>query len=231
VVRARVNNRNGKSPDPQGFHTLIVEPREVAAAGLERVLQRNGIPVTGIAEDGGQALSLVRTTRPAVILIDLDLPDMSGVQAGKRILRQSPWVTVMAITRGKDDPAVRRALLAGFDGHVDLDAPGSEVAGSIRRSPERPGPVFAHIAPPEEPQEDGWVPSGHLTDREREVLRLLAVGLRNDRIAEMLFLSPHTVRTHVQNIRTKLGVRSRLEAAVFAIKHGLAEGGGEARTA
>jgi two-component system, NarL family, response regulator LiaR len=225
-----MNDRNGNR-DPQGFHTLIVEPREVAAAGLERVLQRNGIPVTGIAEDGGQALRLVRTTRSAVVLIDLDLPDMSGVQAAKCVLRQSPWVRVMAITRGKDDPAVRRALLAGFDGHVDLDAPGSEVAGSIRRGGERPGPVLAHIASPEEPLGEGWLPSGHLTDREREVLRLLAVGLRNDRIAEMLFLSPHTVRTHVQNIRTKLGVRSRLEAAVFAIKNGLAEPDGEARTA
>jgi two-component system, NarL family, response regulator LiaR len=225
-----MNDRNGNR-DPQGFHTLIVEPREVAAAGLERVLQRNGIPVTGIAEDGGQALRLVRTTRSAVVLIDLDLPDMSGVQAAKCVLRQSPWVRVMAITRGKDDPAVRRALLAGFDGHVDLDAPGSEVAGSIRRGGERPGPVLAHIASAAEPLGEGWLPSGHLTDREREVLRLLAVGLRNDRIAEMLFLSPHTVRTHVQNIRTKLGVRSRLEAAVFAIKNGLAEPDGEARTA
>ncbi len=226
-----MKNENGQNRDTRGFHTLIVEPREVAAAGLERVLQRNGIPISGIAEDGGQALDLVRATRPAVVLIDLDLPDMSAVQAGKRILRQSPWVRVMAITRGKDDPAVRRALLAGFDGHIDLDAPGSQVADPIRRGGEHPGPVLAHIAPPEEPLEDGWVPSGHLTDREREVLRLLAVGLRNDRIAEMLYLSPHTVRTHVQNIRTKLGVRSRLEAAVFAIKHGLAEPGGEARTA
>jgi two-component system, NarL family, response regulator LiaR len=226
-----MNNTNGQKPDPRGFHTLIVEPREVAAAGLERVLQRNGITVAGIAEDGGQALRLARTTQPGVVLIDLDLPDMSGVQAGKRILRQSPWVRVLAITRGKGDPAVRRALLAGFDGHVDLDAVGSEVAASIRRSDERPGPVLPHIAATEEQLEDDWVPSGHLTDREQEVLRLLAVGLRNDRIAEILFLSPHTVRTHVQNIRTKLGVRSRLEAAVFAIKHGLAEPGGEARTA
>lgn len=210
---------------------MIVEPREVAAAGLERILQRNGITVAGIAENGGQALRMVRTTRPAVVLIALDLPDMSGVQAGKRILRQSPWVRVMAITRGKGDAASKRALLAGFDGHVDVDAVGSEVADSIWRSGGRPGPALSPLAPAEEPEEYGWVPSGHLTDREREVLRLLAVGLRNDRIAEILFLSPHTVRTHVQNIRTKLGVRSRLEAAVFAIKHGLAEPGDEARTA
>jgi NarL family two-component system response regulator LiaR len=219
-------NGNGESPDSRGLHTLIVEPREVAAAGLESVLQRNGITVTGIAEGGGQAIRMVRTTRPAVVLIALDLPDMSGVQAGKRILRQSPWVRVMAITRGNDDPMKRRALLAGFDGHVDLDAVGSEVAGSIRRGGERSG-ALTHLSS----DEDAWVPPGNLTEREREVLRLLAVGLRNNRIAELLFLSPHTVRTHVQNIRTKLGVRSRLEAAVFAIKNGLAEAGGEARTA
>lgn len=205
--------------------TLIVEPREVTAVGLECILQRNGIAVAGIARNGGEAISMASVTRPAVVLLGLSLPDMSPIRAGKQILRQSREVRVLALAHGSDEAAAGRVLLAGFHGQVSVDADGSEIAGTVRRAAVGEG-----ITASAERSPDGWTLGAQLTDRELEVLGLLAIGLRNDQIAGRLYLSPHTVRTHVQNIRTKLRVRSRLEAVLLAIRCGLAEPG-QARSA
>jgi DNA-binding NarL/FixJ family response regulator len=205
--------------------TLIVESREVIAVGLERILQLNGIAVTGIAKGGGDAIHMAAATRPSVVLLGLNLPDMSPVRAGKQILRQTGQVRVLALTHGEANAEAGRLLLAGFDGHVSVEAGGAEIARAIKR-----------IASGDEgmarlrSEESSFNGSDQLTKRELEVLGLLAIGLRNDQIAERLFLSPHTVRTHVQNIRMKLRVRSRLEAVLMAIRWGLAEPG-EAQSA
>jgi DNA-binding NarL/FixJ family response regulator len=226
-----VSRRNGHRTPSRGG-VLVVEPSDVLAAGLEQVLRGNGVDVVAIARDDEQAIRLVDSTRPAVVLIDLD-PAGAGLRLGIEIMRTDPGTKVAALAHGHEAEAVRGARQAGFHGHVSLRASGFEIARSIERIRRGQPRVLAHLGPSSEPQPagEGWFLSSQLTDREREVLRLLAVGLSNDRIAELLFLSPHTVRTHVQNIRTKLGVRSRLEAAVFAIRSGLAELSAEARSA
>jgi DNA-binding NarL/FixJ family response regulator len=208
--------------------TLIIEPREVTAAGLESVLRRNGIAVAGIARDGSEGVVMASATKPSVVLLDVNLPDMSAVRTAKQILKQGGHIRVLALADATDEAIVGRFLLAGFHGQVRVDADGMEIAAAVRRAAV---PVQTPLPPgPEEVSTDSPESSERLTSRELEVLRLLAIGLRNDQIAGKLYLSPHTVRTHVQNIRRKLGVRSRLEAVLLAIRWGLAEPG-EARSA
>jgi DNA-binding NarL/FixJ family response regulator len=228
-----VSRRNGNGRRPHaGSRAVVVEPSDVLAAGLERVLLNNGVDVVGIARDAEEAVSLTSATQPDVVLVDLEHPDTTGPRVGADVVRARPETKIAGLTQGDDAEGARRARQAGYHGHISVRASGFEIARSIDRILRGQPKVLAHIAhsADHESTDESWILSGHLTDREREVLRLLAVGLRNDRIAELLFLSPHTVRTHVQNIRTKLGVRSRLEAAVFAFRTGLAEPA-EARSA
>jgi DNA-binding NarL/FixJ family response regulator len=225
-------NGNGRRSHT-GSRTVILEPSDVLAAGLERVLLQNGFDVVGIARDPEAAMRLTDATSPDVVLVDVELPDMAGAQVRSDLMRTRPEMRVVGLVHAEDSGAALRARQAGFHGHISLRASGSEIARSIDRILTGQPRVVAQIAPSSESAraDASWLLSKQLTEREREVLRLLAVGLRNDRIAEILFLSPHTVRTHVQNIRTKIGVRSRLEAAVFAIRTGLAEPGAKARSA
>jgi NarL family two-component system response regulator LiaR len=225
------NGHTGRASD--GRRTLIVEPIEVLAVGLEQILVRNGVKVVGIASHGQEALRLTVTTRPAIVVVDLDLPDVSGIRAGVDIIRTRPGTKVAILSDGRDAEVAGRAREAGLHGHISLRASAFEISRSIDLMLKGEPRILAHLAasPEAADPDEPWFVAKQLTDREREVLRLLAVGLRNDRIAELLFLSPHTVRTHVQNIRTKLGVRSRLEAAVLAIRSGLADPGAEAQSA
>jgi DNA-binding NarL/FixJ family response regulator len=227
----------GASNGSAGVRVLIVESRELIAAGLEHILNRNGVDVVGLAAEGREAIPVARATAPDLVLMHLDLPDMSGIQVGRRLLYMSPAIKLLLLTEVDDGDGMRRALEAGFHGCLSLTSSVSRIVRSIERVGAGEDVWPRHLASDSDlaqvtnEDEYAYLLSTQLTDREREVLRLLAVGMRNDRIAEVLFVSPHTVRTHVQNIRTKLRVRSRLEAAVFALRHGLAKPGLEARSA
>lgn len=220
-----------------GLRVLIVESRELIAAGLEQILGRNGVDVVGLAAEGREAIPVARATAPDLVLLHLDLPDMDGIQVGRRLQYLSPGIKLLLLTEVDDEDGMRRAQEAGFHGCLSLTAPVSRIIRSIELVGAGEDVWPRHLASASDlaqvrsEDEHAYLLSTQLTDREREVLRLLAVGMRNDRIAEVLFVSPHTVRTHVQNIRTKLRVRSRLEAVVFALRHGLAKPAIEARSA
>jgi two-component system, NarL family, nitrate/nitrite response regulator NarL len=221
-------------PDRGGtecLRILIVDDHRLFADALRASLEGQGMDVVAVATNASEAFAAVRRERPNVVLLDLGLPDMSGVQVGVKLVQERPESKVLALTALNDARAVREALRAGFHGYLTKDIPMSQLVSSIRAAVE--GQVViphrlaraATGARSAEEQTAGLL-AEQLTSREREVLGLLVAAARGDEIAKLLSVSPNTVRTHIQSILSKLGVHSRLEAATFAIRNGLVSASG-----
>lgn len=200
-------------------HTLFAEAIRVALEGL-------GMSVVGIVSSGTEALAAVERSMPDLILMDTGLPEGSGLSAGHAILERWPAARIVALTAQEDRFAVDEALRLGFRGYVSKDISVSKFANWIRMVldghlvfPQRVPPVRSGMS---QDDEVGLL-SGHLSRREGEVLTLLVQGADGATMASRLGISRNTVRTHVQNILTKLQVHSRLEAATFAVRHRLVE--------
>ena len=198
---------------------------------MQAILREHGFDVVGIASSGREAVAMARATRPDSVVMDIVLPDMDGLAAGGIILGELPNTRIIAMT-GVDHPdVVREALRSGFNGCLMKHATMPDVVGALIASShnqavipmEIASAIVAESAPRSKDRE--W-PSvlKQLTPREREVLSLLAEGMSGKDIAESLFLSRNTVRTHIQNILTKLQVHSRLQAAALATRHGIVGG-------
>jgi DNA-binding NarL/FixJ family response regulator len=205
---------------------LIVEDHMLLAEGIRRVLQENGVDVVGIATSGKQALDLAIQTKPNIVLMDIDLPDMDGIETGRRMADRLPGTRIVALTGLDDQVLIREAMLNGFHGYLHKHAPTSDLIESLVLGgtgqavmPQKAAQNLASNVPRDEPSR--MATAGRLTARERDVLGLLVNGSDTADIARRLFLSPNTVRTHVQNILSKLQVHSRLEAASYAVRHGL----------
>jgi DNA-binding NarL/FixJ family response regulator len=179
--------------------------------------------VVGIATTGAESRELVNDLRPDLILVDIGLPDESGLVAGRRILEEHPEAKVVALTALLSPATVREAVRLGFHGYITKDTPVSRFASSLRAVldgqvvfPRRLASALGR------PRDDGFdLLAAQLTARELEVLGLMAEGLSGTDIARKLGISTNTVRTHIQSILTKLQVHSRLEAVAFALRRGL----------
>jgi two-component system, NarL family, nitrate/nitrite response regulator NarL len=179
-----------------------------------------------MAQTGEDALHAVRDRAFDVILVDIGLPDGSGLAVGSRILEERPAAKLLAVT-GFDDPqAVKEALRVGFRGYVTKDVRAKRFVSAIKAVldgkvviPQQLASAVGGARSPED--RHAALLAQQLTDREREVLALLVEGAGGAEIAERLSISTNTVRTHVQSVLTKLQVHSRLEAATFAVRHGL----------
>jgi DNA-binding NarL/FixJ family response regulator len=188
-------------------------------AGLRSFFEvQDGIEVTGEAGTAEQALALVATTKPDVVLMDLMLPGMSGIEAVRRITADHPDVKVLVLTSFAGDDTVIEAVRAGAAGYLLKDIKPSELAGALRTvhaggAPLDPQVAAAVMRNVSEPDPE------HLTPREREVLDLIARGLSNRLIARELALSEKTVKAHVSAILSKLGVADRTQAALWAVRH------------
>ena len=203
---------------------LIVDDHTLFADAIAIQLEDVGMEVVGRAANGTQAIEEARRTEPDVVLMDLALPDQSGLSAGRAILEERPTTRVVVLTALEDRAVADEALRLGFRGYLTKDTPvarfveaiGSVCEGEIvlpqrlRATARRPG-GDADVA----------LLASLLTSREREVLALLVEGADGGTIAGRLGISRNTVRTHVQSILTKLQVHSRLEAATFAVRHRL----------
>jgi DNA-binding NarL/FixJ family response regulator len=209
---------------------LIVDDHALFSEALGPLLEQNGMEVLGIAGSGAEALEAVRRERPEVVLVDLGLPDMTGLALGREILDEEPEAKVLAVT-GMDHARVAREVLqAGFHGFLTKDTPLPQFIRSVKAVMEGqvinlPRRESRRTAAGDEDQRDAALLAGQLTPRELEVLEILVHGGSNAEIARQLQLSPNTVRTHVQSILTKLQVRSRLEAAAFAVRFGIVRTG------
>jgi DNA-binding NarL/FixJ family response regulator len=209
------------------IRVLIVDDHVVVREGLRAFLElQEGIEVVAEAADGQQALTQAELHHPDVVLMDLVMPRLAGVEAMRELRRRLPEIRVVALTSFLDDERLLPAIQAGAAGYLLKDAEPDEVTRAIRAAHEG----NAIIAPAaaarlvEAIAHDGPSPREKLTAREREVLELIAHGRSNKRIALELGISEKTVKAHVGRVLAKLGVADRTQAALFAVREGLVAG-------
>jgi two-component system nitrate/nitrite response regulator NarL len=205
---------------------LIIDDHRLFADALHPILRSGGFEVVGIASSTAEAWEMARAEAPEVVLLDLGLPDGDAVQLGKDILDVVPGVRIFVLTGMNDGPIVREALTAGFHGYLTKDMRADQVMASVTNSEDGQVVLSRTLAlaangstSPE--QRAAEVRAAALTPRERDVLSLLIQGADTTIIASTLYLSPKTVRTHVQRVLEKLGVHSRVEAVSYAVRFGV----------
>ncbi len=207
---------------------IICDDQAIVRDGLEMLLKLEpDIEVVGVAEDGAAAVEMVAKKAPDLVLMDLKMPIMNGVEATRQIRTKYPDVKVLVLTTYEDDKWVFDAIQAGASGYLLKDTPRDELVKAIRGTvtgrtymdPSVAGKVLQQVSIHQ--TQPATLITSKLTEREIEVLRLIARGLSNADISDQLFLSEGTVRNHVSAILAKLGVSDRTQAAVIAIQHGL----------
>lgn len=207
---------------------IICDDQAVVRDGLELLLKLEGdIEVVGLAQDGAQALELAAQTTPDLVLMDLKMPGMNGVEATRRLCALYPQLKVLVLTTFDDDEWVFDAIRAGASGYLLKDTPREKVIEALRGTaagktyvdPAVAGKLLGQVANRQE--RPATLITDKLTGREVEVLRLIARGLSNAEIAGTLHLSEGTVRNHVSTLFSKLDVADRTQAAILAIRHGL----------
>ena len=209
--------------EPTPIRIMIVDDHLMVRDGLRMFLSNyDDLEVVAEAEDGAQAVELCSETRPDVVLMDLLMPTLDGPAATARICKTYPQIQVIALTSFVEEDLIRRAMRAGAIGYLLKDVNPSNLAEAIRAA-HRGQPTIDSAAArvlalaARQPLSPGT----DLTPREREVLPLLVAGETNKGIGEALSLSPSTVRQHVSNILSKLGAKTRTEAATLAMRHNL----------
>ena len=201
---------------------LIADDHFVVRQGLSTLLvPRNGMEVVGEAANGREAVDLARTLRPDVILMDMMMPEMDGPQAIVLIKADNPKARIVVLTSFGESDQVAAAIKAGALGYLLKDSSPDDLFHAIRSAAQ------GKMAMPQEllltlmqPQPTASTGLDQLTERETEVLKLVAQGLSNRKIGEMLAISTTTVRTHVSSLLSKLGFANRTQLALFAAEHG-----------
>lgn len=207
---------------------LLCDDQAVIRDGLEMLLQlEKDFQVVGSAQDGFEAVELAAKKSPDLILMDLKMPGMNGIEATREICKKHPNIRILVLTTYDDDEWVFDAIRAGASGYLLKDTPRQKIIEAIRGTmdgksfvdPAVAGKLLNQVVSNQ--TQPASVLTGKLTERELDVLRLLAKGMTNTDIAAQLHLSEGTVRNHVSAILEKLGVSDRTQAAVIAIQHGL----------
>jgi DNA-binding NarL/FixJ family response regulator len=210
----------------QRIRVLLVDDHAVVRQGLRTFLElQDDIDVVGEAADGAQAVAAADRLSPDVVLMDLLMPVMDGLTAIAAIRAKHPTTENVAVTSFIEEDKVTAALEAGATGYLLKDAEADEVAGAIRAAyagETHLDPAVARLlAQRMRERRAAPQPAEPLTEREREVLSLVATGASNKEIAAQLFISERTARTHVSNILGKLALASRTQAALYAVEHKL----------
>jgi DNA-binding NarL/FixJ family response regulator len=217
--------------DPSGdrrtagrLRVVIADDHPFYRDGLTKLLTASGVDVVAQAPNGEAAIRAVEEAAPDVVVMDLNMPGMSGVEATRRLTERAPQTRVLVLSVSAQEVDVTDAILAGASGYVLKESPVEEVVAGIQAAAAGHALLSPRIAMlllqrvRERAQAEREVPGVHISSRELEVLKLLAEGKANHEIAAALFISPSTVRNHVGNILMKLQVENRVQAAVRAVR-------------
>jgi DNA-binding NarL/FixJ family response regulator len=208
---------------------LLVDDHDLFRTGLRNLLEERGVQVAGEAGAGDEAVRLVRELAPDVVVMDLHMPGMSGIDAIKQIAATAPLTRVLVLTISDQDEDVLHAILAGACGYLLKDASvddlirGIEAAavGESLVSPAIAGKVLQQVRATAASPEAAETIHAELSQRELDVLKLIANGNDNAMIAAELHISPKTVKNHISNILMKLQIENRIQAAVYAVRSGI----------
>ena len=213
---------------------LLVDDHAILRQGTAELLKREpGLEVVGQAGNGNEAIELAGALRPDVVVMDIRMPGMSGIEATRQIRQSWLSVQVLVLTAHDDEPYIFSLLEAGASGYLLKNAPVSDLVTAIRQVHAGESPLHPSIArkivarmsgtraPADAGTPDGIPTPEELTPRELEVLQMLAQGLSNRAIAEALYISDRTVQAHLTSIYAKMGVQTRLDAVLTAMRRGL----------
>jgi DNA-binding NarL/FixJ family response regulator len=210
---------------------LICDDQALVRAGFRKLLEAEpGIEVVGEAEDGAEAIAKAEELAPDVVLMDVRMPKLSGIEATRRLAESLPSTRIIMLTVSDEEDDLYEAIKAGATGYLLKEISIEEVADAVRAviqgqtliSPSMASKLIQEFnALAKRADEKQQVPAPKLTDRELEVLKLVAQGLTNREIADQLYISENTVKNHVRNILEKLHLHSRMEAVVYAVREKL----------
>jgi DNA-binding NarL/FixJ family response regulator len=204
------------------IRVVLVDDHRLVRAGLQSLLDAcDDIEVVGSAADGQEALELVAEVEPDVVLMDLSMPRMGGVEATRRLLAANPALQVVVLTSFSDQEQVHDAVDAGAVGYLLKDADPADLVDGVRAAAAGQSPLDPKVARTLLTRRATQDPKDQLSDREREVLVLVADGLANKQIARNLGISERTVKAHLTSIFQRIGVTDRTQAALWAERNGL----------
>jgi DNA-binding NarL/FixJ family response regulator len=213
----------------ESLRVLIVDDHDLFRTGLRNLLEDQGVQVIGEAAGGAEAVRIVRELAPDVVVMDLNMPGMGGVDATRHITSIAPLTRVVMLTISDQDSDVMDAILAGACGYLLKDSRIEELMAGIRAasrgesliSPNIAAKVLQRVRATSTQPEIANTIRAELSDREIEVLKLIANGKDNAVIAAELHISPKTVKNHISNILMKLQIDNRIQAAVYAVRSGI----------
>src|SRR3954451_3354451 len=215
--------------DMSDLRVLLVDDHDLFRTGLRNLLEEQGVNIVGEASGGNEAVRIVRELAPDVVVMDLNMPGMGGVEATRHISAIAPLTRVVMLTISDQDADVMDAILAGACGYLLKDSSISELMQGIRAaaigesliSPTIASKVLQRIRATSPAPDIAEQIQTQLSEREIEVLKLIANGRDNADIAGQLHISPKTVKNHISNILMKLQIQNRIQAAVYAVRSGL----------
>jgi len=211
------------------LRVMLVDDHDLFRTGLRNLLEEEGVHIVAEAPDGNAALQLVRELAPDVVVMDLNMPGMTGVEATRQITGIAPLARIIVLTVSDQDADVLDAILAGACGYLLKDAPVDELLRGIRAAAVGESLISSHVAGKvlQRVRAASTMPGGaelirsELSEREVEVLKLIANGNDNAQIGAELHISPKTVKNHISNILMKLQIENRIQAAVYAVRSGI----------
>jgi DNA-binding NarL/FixJ family response regulator len=211
------------------LRVLVVDDHDLFRTGLRNLLEEQGINVVGEAENGESAIRLTSDLAPDVVVMDLNMPGVGGVETTRRLSSLAPLSRVVVLTISADDDDVMNAVMAGACGYLLKDSSIQELIAGIRAasegesliSPQIAAKVLQRLRAQSKDVDAAETIRAELSDRELQVLKLIANGKDNAQIARELFISPKTVKNHISNILMKLQIENRIQAAVYAVRSGI----------
>jgi len=220
-------HRSGKQLEE--LRVLLVDDHDLFRTGLRSLLEEQGLQVVGEAENGSAALQLTSELAPDVIIMDLKMPGLTGVETTRQISGLAPLTRVVVLTISADDEDVMNAVMAGACGYLLKDSSIDQLIAGIRAaaggesliSPQIAAKLLQRLRAGGADEVAAETIRAELSERELEVLRLIANGKDNAEIARELFISPKTVKNHISNILMKLQIDNRIQAAVYAVRSGI----------